>query len=246
MLFKLENKFMSAIKLTPPHPYNHVYEIQPGWKWMEEYLHHLQKQIQEIAFYKIVSQTQSIAEFSWVKYLYYHSMEFPRILALRMALSSNPLHKEFNWDHLITERGHAELLIQWMVQHDHLPIENPIVTELPTVATIASLSHGYRLIMTDSFEAQVIGLNTALESASHHMFSTLTPILTQLGAGSSYWHIHTELDQFHSTEGLNLLDPVSEKSVQGEHLKQVVFETLTLWGAMLNSWVGVNEIPVLE
>lgn len=214
-------------------------------QWLADAVANMRKKLRGIDFYQKMAQADSVQAFGWTRQLLYHSKEFPQILAARYARCRDDRLRLFLMDHVVVEAGHSGMLREWMLQHGFIQAEEAYTDVPRTLATTACISHCWRLIDMESVEAQIIGLNVATECASWDFFSSVTPLLERLGACHEYWRVHVVADQFHSADGLMQLKPIAEGSREGKYLLGIARESLTYWGFMLNSWVGVERMPKL-
>ena len=219
--------------------------IPTGLEWLERRIAEDRQRILEEPFFAYLDQATTAQDFQWARHLLHHSQEFPRILAYRRDQNENPAMKDFFQEHVQVEAGHAEMLTGWLAEQGLVPSGEPAAIAIPTPATTACIAQAWRTAVTSDNSGTVVSLNAALEAASFDFFNHASPKLDSLGIGHEYWRIHVEADPFHSADGLALLKPVEESSEEGVHFALLARETLQFWGAMLNSWAGVDQWPDL-
>jgi len=64
----------------------------------------------------------------------------------------------------------------------------------------------------------------------------------ELGAGDAYFDCHVEADEHHSIMGLKQLDIISSEEDRTILISKFL-EGISLWAAMLHSWIGISVIP---
>jgi hypothetical protein len=213
--------------------------------WLEERIADYRQRVLDEPFFEALERAREPRDFGWARHLLHHSREFPDILALRRDRNTRPGHQPFLDEHVEAERGHADMLTEWLHTHGLVPTGEAAPAPRPTPATVACIAHAYRTALVLPSDEHIVSLNVALEAASFDFFNRASPHLDALGIGHEYWRVHMELDEFHSADGLALLTPVDEGSPEGRRLDHLARETLLFWGFMLNSWVGVDRWPHL-
>ena len=68
----------------------------------------------------------------------------------------------------------------------------------------------------------------------------------ELGAGDEYFDVHVEADEHHSIMGLEFLSSVDPASHRAKVLLSKALEGVSLWAAMLHSWIGIGMLPVFN
>jgi len=212
-------------------------------RWLEATVANHRKVLLGEPFYEIVASATSVADFYWTRQLLHHSTEFPRVLELRRDLNEDPRYSAFLAQHVEEEVGHSAMLTKWIEYHDLVPDGEAALARVATTATVACLSHAYRAAVAATPAEHIVTLNVVVEAASFDFFGQVYPQLTSMGLADEYWRLHTEADEFHSADGLALLDECAEGSPEGLGLTKWAREAAVFWGAMLNSWVGVDRWP---
>lgn len=223
--------------------------IPEGLRWLEQLVETYRAALLAEPFYAVAADASSINDLAWAKQLAHHSHGFPLVLAYRRDdffdhPKATHLRKFFG-AHVVEERGHYEMLCDWLTTWGLLKGGESPLDAPPTLATRACLGHGYLVVSTGTPAATVVTLNVATEAASHDFFTALKPVLQRLGADSWYWELHRTADEFHSADGLAHLPECEFESPQGRELARWAYESCAFWGAMLNSWVGIDRWPAL-
>lgn len=173
----------------------------------------------------------------------HHSTEFPKVLALRRDLNKDRRLAAFLTQHVEEEVGHSDMLTKWLERNDLVPVGEQPLAPVATNATVACLSHAYRAAVAAAPSEHIVALNVAVDAESFDFFNQVYPLLKTLGVEDEYWRLHTEADEFHSADGLALLEVVDDDSPEGKALAKWAREAAIFWGAMLNSWVGIDRWP---
>jgi hypothetical protein len=167
------------------------------------------------------------------------------VLEARRDRNQDPRFATFFAKHVDEEEGHSAMLTEWLYLHNLVPDGETALAPVPTYATVACLAHAYHAALVGNACDHIVALNVAVEASSFDFFNQVSPLLDRLGAGAEYWRLHMELDEFHSADGLALLSACDENSAEGRALVKWAREAAAFWGAMLNSWVGVDQWPAL-
>jgi hypothetical protein len=225
---------------------NHA-TIPDGLRWLEILVADYRKILLNEPFYQIATTATTIRDFAWARQLLHHSTKFPQVLALRRDLNyDHPYasrYRKFFGQHVVEEEGHADMLKDWLTRHGLVPFGENALAPIPTNATVACLAHAYTAAVTGTPAESIVALNVAVEAASYDFFNQLAPTLQKLDIDSWYWELHRTADEFHSADGLAMLDECKPNSPQGQSLARWAREAAIFWGAMLNSWVGIDRWP---
>jgi len=201
----------------------------------------------KIPFYERIGDFKSAQDFVFMRQMHYHSRTLPKFIALRMSLDGDTkTMMPFYAGHIWEEAFHSNYLEEWLIQHSLITSYEELIHIYPTPQTIACVAFGNLMATSGDREAWLVAMNCGIEKCSHILFSKITPVVESLGIGHKYFSIHVEADEYHSIEGLYHVEPHSLENQRGRYLRQVAFNAISLWCGMLNSWVGVNEIPQFE
>ncbi|MDR2689448.1 MAG: iron-containing redox enzyme family protein [Azoarcus sp.] len=88
-----------------------------------------------------------------------------------------------------------------------------------------------------------VGLNSGIERCSNDFFKAVAPRLHSIGAGDIYFDVHVEADEHHSIMGLEYIPAYEPQSFRGRQLISKALEGISLWAAMLHSWIGIDLLP---
>jgi len=221
------------------------HEIPDGLRWLESLVASHRRILLNEPFYEVVSSATSPVDFYWARQLLHHSTEFPGVLALRRDLNKDPKYSDFLTQHVEEEVGHSVMLTEWLKRNNLVPTGEDALAPVATNATVACLSHAYKAAVTGTPSEHIVALNVAVEAASFDFFNQVYPILERLDLADEYWHLHTEADEFHSADGLAMLEEYEEGSPEGQELAKWARESAVFWGGMLNSWVGIDRWPAI-
>jgi hypothetical protein len=130
---------------------NHA-AIPDGLRWLETLVADCRRILLNEPFYQIATTATTIQDFAWARQLLHHSTKFPQVLALRRDLNYNHPHasryRNFFAQHVIEEEGHADMLRNWLIQHELVPFGENALAPIPTNATVACLAHAYTAAVT--------------------------------------------------------------------------------------------------
>jgi len=217
--------------------------IPDGLRWLESLVASHRAVLLEEPFYEVVRAAKDVDDFAWARQLLHHSTEFPKVLAARRDLNEDPRYSAFLAQHVEEEVGHSDMLTSWLERNRLVPPGETALAPVATPATVACLAHAYQAAFTGRPSEHIVALNVAVEAASFDFFNQVYPVLQRLGVEDEYWHLHTEADEFHSADGLAMLDVCDEDSPEGRSLAKWAREAAIFWGSMLNSWVGIDRWP---
>lgn len=183
----------------------------------------------------------------WIRQLYHQSRDFTSALSLRHAMCKDQKFQGCFALHAMEEVDHCEQLIDWMHKYGFLkPGENPS-TVPATLETIAVNAYCFRSVLRESSAHQVIALNLISEGVSYDFFSSVNPKFETLGLKvSRYWQVHKEIDKQHLAMGTNLIPQCEQDSPLGQSYARIAWEMASLYGKMLDSWVGISEHKTIE
>ncbi|WP_369392987.1 iron-containing redox enzyme family protein [Streptomyces sp. CG1] len=222
-----------------------THEIPDGLRWLESLVASHRAILLKEPFYEVISSATSAADFSWARQLLHHSTEFPDVLALRRDLNKDHKYTDFLTQHVEEEVGHSVMLAKWLERNNLIPEGEAAHAPVATNATVACLSHAYKAAVTGNPSEHIVALNVAVEAASFDFFNQVHPILERLDLADEYWHLHTEADEFHSADGLAMLEECEAGSPEGRELAKWAREAAIFWGGMLNSWIGIDRWPAI-
>jgi len=177
--------------------------------------------------------------------LYHHSATFPKVMGIMLGLSSmaDNFMMPFYAKHAYGEADHHAMLMDWMLRHQLLASADEIHTVLPTLETQACINFAYQMAIEQDRDKWLVGLNSGIERCSNDFFKVVAPKMHELGAGDAYFDVHVEADEHHSIMGLDYIVPQDAQSPRGQALIAKALEGISLWAAMLHSWIGVDLHP---
>jgi hypothetical protein len=89
-------------------------------------------------------------------------------------------------------------------------------------------------------------LNSGIERCSNDFFKVVAPKLSSIGAGDFYFDVHVEADEHHSIMGLEHIPVHTPSSFRGHQLITKALEGISLWAAMLHSWIDIDIHPKFD
>lgn len=221
-------------------------ELRQRHAWLVEPLYRATDATLELPFFQWLRGLQSAKDFAPAALnLYYHSATFPKVMGLMLGLTSMKENSmmPFYAKHAFGEADHHQLLMRWMLEHGILLAPGDIEDVIPTTETSACVNLAYQLATEQDRDKWLVTINSAIERSSNEFFKVLAPVMRNLGAGDVYFDVHVEADEHHSIMGLEYLSPLDPASPRGKQLVAKGLEGITLWTAMLHSWIGMNVHP---
>ena len=220
--------------------------VQERHAWVAEPLFRASTYVRTMPFFEWIEELRAPEDFRPAAVqLFHHSATFPKIMGLMLALTpfSENHMMPFYARHAFGEADHHELLMQWILKHEVLRSRQEMDEVLITPATNSCINLGYRLALEADRYAWVLTLNSGIERCSNDLFKALAPKMRSLGAGDVYFDVHVEADEHHSIMGMDYLEPQDPASARGRQLVARALEGVTLWAAMLHSWIGIDVLP---
>lgn len=214
--------------------------------WIVEPIYHASDYVLTTPFFQWVQELKSPQDFKPAAIqLYYHSATFPKVMGLMLALGamSQNAMMPFYAKHAYGEADHHIMLMQWMLEHEVLHSAAEITQVIPTIETNACVNYAYQMALEQDRDKWLVGLNSGIERCSNDFFKTVSPRMHSIGAGDLYFDVHVEADEFHSIMGLEYIAPQDPHSFRGKELIAKALEGISLWSAMVNSWIGVDNFP---
>lgn len=230
---------------------NHVKleEIQSQHTWLTEPLYRASDSVKEMPFCDWVSRLNNPIDFkSAAVELFYHSATFPKVMGL--MLGTTPISENhmmpFYAKHAFGEADHHEMLMQWMLKHGILSKQSDIDEVITSPETNACINLAYQLAIEQDRAKWLVTINCGIERCSNDFFKVIAPKMRELGVGDAYFDLHVEADEHHSIMGLDYVDQQDPNSLRGRQLISKALEGVSLWAAMLHSWIGISYFPHFE
>lgn len=214
--------------------------------WLTEPLFRASEAIKQLPFFDWLANIKSAVDFKPAAIqLFYHSATFPKVMGL--MLGTTPMSENhmmpFYAKHAFGEADHHELLMRWMLKHKVLANREEIKEVIPTLETNACVNLAYQLAVEGDRAKWLVTINSGIERCSNDFFKAVAPKMHSLGIGDTYFDIHVEADEHHSIMGLDYIDQEDAQSPRGRILIAKALEGVSLWAAMLHSWIGISEFP---
>lgn len=214
--------------------------------WIVEPIYRASDIVLEMPFFKWVKQVRSPQDFKPAAVqLYYHSATFPKVMGIMLGLTSmeqNPM-MPFYAKHAFGEADHHMLLMNWMLRHGVLQSSEEMIAVIPTTETNACVNYAYQMAIEQDRDKWLVGLNSGIERSSNDFFKVVAPHLHEIGVGDIYFDVHVEADEHHSIMGLEYIETHDPQSPRGRALIAKALEGISLWSAMLHSWIGMDVHP---
>jgi hypothetical protein len=223
-----------------------INELSQMHKWIADPIQQASNTILDSVFFKWINTISDPKEFGQAaKQLYFHSVTFPKCMSLMCAFTPLTDSKmlPFYTGHAFTEADHHLILMEWMIKHGILKNEKEIHQVLPSIETNACVNLGYQIAVEQDKEKWIVTINSGIELCSHLFFKVIAKKMHEIGAGHHYFDIHVEADEYHSIMGFKHINSYDPKSFRGSQLIAAALEGISLWGSMINSWIGVDYRP---
>jgi Iron-containing redox enzyme len=223
-------------------------QIASRYSWIAEPISRASDYVSEMPFFDFVDSMVSPADFrECAVQLWYHSATFPKVMGLMLGLT--PLAENhmmsFYSEHAHGEAPHHQMLMDWILRHKLLERERQIADIVPTLETNACVNFSYQMAIEQNRDKWLVALNCGIERCSNQFFKALSPKMHALGAGDGYFDVHVEADEHHSIMGLDYIRKDLTTKEQ-EVLVRKAMEGISLWAAMIHSWIGMSALPVFD
>jgi Iron-containing redox enzyme len=226
-----------------------IAKLQDDFAWLVQPIRRAVQHVQRMPFFDWVDSLRSPLEFKQAAVqLYQHSATFPKVMGLMLAHTppSENYMLPFYAEHAYTEAPHHRMLMGWMLRHNILEFPDEIDLCVPTLATNACINVAYQLAEERDREKWIVTINCGIELCSNEFFKVVAPKMRSLGAGHAYFDVHVEADEFHSVMGLEHVAQHDTDSDKRRILIGKALEGISLWAAMIHSWIGLNTLPQFE
>jgi len=214
--------------------------------WIVQPIYRASDAVLEMPFFEWVKSLRSPQAFKPAAVqLYYHSATFPKVMGIMLGLTpmSENHMMPFYAKHAFGEADHHAMLMDWMLRHQLLASADELKAVIPTTETNACVNYAYQMALEQDRDKWLVGLNSGIERCSNDFFKVVAPKMHELGAGDVYFDVHVEADEHHSIMGLDYIVPRDAQSPRGQALIAKALEGISLWAAMLHSWIGMDLHP---
>lgn len=224
-------------------------DVASKYQWINNPIVRASEYVKSMPFFQWIESIKSPLEFQSVAtQLFYHSATFPKVMGL--MLGNTPLHEnhmmKFYSEHAFGEATHHELLMKWMLKYNLLKNRNEIKEVITSIETNACINMAYQLAVEQDRDKWLVAINCGIERCSNDFFKAVAPRMQALGAGDVYFDIHVEADEHHSIMGLEYLDLEKITPFRKEILISKSLEGISLWAAMIHSWIGIHTMPIFD
>jgi len=220
--------------------------LRKSHAWIVEPIYRASDSVLDLPFFSWVRSIEHPIDFKpAATQLYYHSATFPKVMGLMLGLTpmrENPM-MPFYAKHAFGEADHHQLLMAWMLKHGVLSSPSELDDVIPSIETNACVNLAYQMAIEQDRSKWLVCLNSGIERCSNDFFKVVAPIMHRLGAGDVYFDVHVEADAHHSIMGLEYLEPLDPSSPRAKQLVAKALEGISLWAAMLHSWIGMQVFP---
>jgi hypothetical protein len=221
-------------------------ELRVKHAWITGPLYRASDAVKEMPFFDWVRALSSPLEFKpAATQIFYHSATFPKVMGLMLAhtpLTENHM-MPFYAKHAYGEADHHELLMRWMLKHGLLRSRADMEHVITTPETNACINLAYHLGIEGDRAMWLVTINSGIERCSNDFFKAVAPKMHALGVGDNYFDIHVSADEHHSIMGLEHVEAQDPSSPRGKRLIAKALEGISLWAAMLHSWIGIEMLP---
>jgi len=214
--------------------------------WIVEPIYAASNAVLDMPFFEWVEKLTSPEEFGpAAKQLYFHSATFPKVMGIMLGLTSMKQNSmmPFYAKHAFGESDHHQMLMNWMLKHRILKSEKELEQLICSMETNACVNYAYQMALEQDRDGWLVGLNSGIERCSNDFFKALSPKMHALGAGDDYFDVHVGADEHHSIMGLDYIEPRDPESFEGVRLISKALEGISLWAAMIHSWIDIDVLP---
>lgn len=243
---ELKSHEETCLNTYQPIDFQQISKLEQQHRWLTAPLYAASDTVLKMPFYSWLEDIDNAKAFGKAaKQLYYHSATFPKVLGLMLALSSQRDNgmMPFYAKHIFGEADHYQLLLQWMLQNGIINQYSDVESVILTAETNACINLAYRLAAEQDKEKWLVAINSGIERCSNHFFQRASKKMHAIGAGHVYFDVHVEADEHHSIMGLSHIDSYAYDSVRGQQLIAIALEAVSLWAAMLHSWIDISIHP---
>jgi hypothetical protein len=223
-------------------------ELAEKHRWIVDPISRASRYVRNMPFFDFIEDMQSHHEFKPVALdLYHHSATFPKVMGLMLGLT--PLSENhmmpFYSEHAFGEAPHHRMLFDWLVTNRVICGAEELNRHITTVETNACVNLAYQMAMEQDRDKWLVALNCGIERCSNDFFKVVAPKMHALGVGHAYFDVHVEADEHHSIMGLDYIHGDLDTRRQRVLIAKAL-EGITLWAAMLHSWIGISAVPVFD
>lgn len=223
-------------------------DIAIRYSWIADPIYKASSYVRGMPYFEHIESMTSPLDFkNSAVQLFYHSATFPKVMGLMLGntpLSENHMMK-FYAEHAASEATHHQMLLDWMLKHGIVQDYAELRRVVTTPETNACVNLAYEMAIEQDRDKWLVALNCGIERCSNDFFKVVAPKMHALGAGDPYFDVHVDADEHHSIMGLEYIS--TELSDQRkEILLSKSLEGITLWTAMLHSWIGITAFPVFN
>ncbi|MDK2125965.1 iron-containing redox enzyme family protein [Parachitinimonas caeni] len=223
-------------------------ELADRHRWIVEPIFRASSYVRKMPFFEFVQGMRSHHDFKPAALqLYHHSATFPKVMGLMLGLTpmSENHMMPFYAEHAFGEGPHHRMLFDWMLHNGVILGEEEVRRVIPTVETNACVNLAYQMAIEQDRDKWLVALNCGIERCSNDFFKVVAPKMYELGVGHAYFDVHVEADEHHSIMGLDHIH--TDLSAERQRvLIAKALEGITLWAAMLHSWIGITAVPAFD
>jgi len=216
--------------------------------WIASPIQRASDYVRNMPFFDFIDTMTSPHEFkSCATQLYYHSATFPKVMGLMLGMTPNSENHMMGFyaAHASGEAIHHRMLLAWMLRHGIVEAADEVEDVITTPETNACVNLAYQMAVEQDRDKWLVALNCGIERCSNDFFKAVAPKMADLGVGDRYFDVHVEADEHHSIMGLeyitNTLSPKRKQVLIAKSL-----EGITLWAAMIHSWIGISTFPIFD
>ena len=223
-------------------------DIAEKFAWIADPIQRASTYVLGMPYFDVIKNMTSPHDFrSSAVQLFYHSATFPKVLGLMLGLtpfSENGM-MDFYARHAVGEVSHHQMLLDWMLKLGVVKDLAEVRRVITTPETNACINLAYQMAIEQDRDKWLVALNCGIERCSNDFFKVVAPKMHALGAGDMYFDIHVDGDEHHSIMGLEFIS-TELSDERREILVAKSLEGITLWAAMLHSWIGMTAFPVFN
>ncbi|WP_374357164.1 hypothetical protein [Chitinimonas sp.] len=220
-------------------------EIADRHAWIDEPVTRACEYFHSMPFFGFIRKMESHREFKPIAMeLYHYAVAFPKVMGLMLGLVSysesymTPIYAE----QIYGQRANHRLLFDWMIKTRLVSGAEELNRYIPGVETNACINFAYQLAIEQDRDKWLAAVGFGFERCNRDLFSMVAPKMYELGAD------HTCFDKYDGVADVKVLDYLNDNldSRRRKIILSKVLEGITLWAAMLHSWIGIATMPMFD
>lgn len=220
-------------------------KIRNEHQWLLMPINSAVAHVEKLPFFDWLKNIESPQAFKPVaSQIFHHSSTLPK--AIGMMLAATPVRRGTLYsvyaEHAHEEADHHLLLLDWMLRNKIITDTNEVYNGEPTLETSACINMGYEFALVGDHDGWLAVINSAVELCFWNFFKVTSRRMHQIGTPHKYFDVHVVADENHSTMGLKYLNGALNMNERRRLIRKAL-DGISLWTAMVHSWVGIQNLP---